>query len=154
MSTDGFDELPELQRSLAALPENVQKRIARAWARKWSRAAYNAAVSETPRGRTRNLLAGIKRRDSKRGTLQRLNSFARSVVIGAKPANHFHLVNLGTKPRMGKHKSGTAAFRGAMPRNDFVARAALPLMAEAESDLRVLVRRNLARLLKKEGGGS
>lgn len=153
MSTDGFDGLPELQRSLADLPENVQKRIARAWARKWSQMAYNATVQEAPRGKTRNLLAGIRRRDSKPGTLRRLNAFARSVVIGAKPANHFHLVNLGTKPRNAKTKSGGTAFRGVMPRNDFVARAARPLMAEAEADLRVLVRRNLERLLKKGGRG-
>ena len=47
------------------------------------------------------------------------------------------------------NKGSKPAFRGVMPKNDFMARAALPLMGPAEQDLRVLVQKNVTRLLRR-----
>lgn len=163
---DGFQGMDEVTRNLQSLPDNIQKRIARAWTRKWSAIAWAAAVQKAPIGRTRNLVAGLVRRDSRARTLGKLRSLARSVVIGRRPAFHFHLVNLGTKPRFTgavarKGKGGKVsvtktksvrASRGIMPKNDFMADAARPLMSQAEADLRVLVQRNLDRFLRRQGG--
>lgn len=166
---EGFEGMDDLDQALKDLPEKVQRRIARAWTRKWSLVAWAAAVQKTPVGKTRNLIAGVVRRDSKPRTLRNLQSFSRSVVIGRRPAFHFHLVNLGTKPRFTKggtsrgakgrfvvatskeKKVNPRAFRGIMPKNDFVADAARPLMGQAEADLRTLVQRNIERLLRSKG---
>jgi hypothetical protein len=167
---NGFEGMDDLEESVRTLPAKVQKRIARAWARKWSAVAWAAAIQKAPIGKTRNLVSGIARRDTKAPTLRKLQSFARSVVIGRKPAYHFHLVNLGTKPRYtkggtGRNKTtgrfvkvnavqraiGQRAYRGFMKKNDFVADAARPLIGQAESDLRTLVQRNIARFLRKGG---
>jgi hypothetical protein len=164
----------DLRIGIQNLPENIQKRIARAWARKWSQQAWIAAIQNAPIGKRKNLVQGIKRRDSRKRTLTRLQSLARSVVIGAKPAYHFHLVIGGTKPRYttgyGRASRGgilraslaraqqalgafKPAYRGVMPKNPFVMKAAAPLMDAAEADLRQLVRRNIERMLKKQSGG-
>jgi len=163
-----MEGLSELKEGLRHLPERMQKSLLRAWTKKWSAIAWAAAIQKAPVGKTRNLIAGIARRDTKSATLRKLHSLARSVVIGKKPAFHFHLVNLGTKPRWtGERRGrkdrktglraqertgGKRAFRGVMPRNPFVAEAARPLMWQAEADLRQTIQKRLARLLKRQGG--
>jgi hypothetical protein len=163
--------MDDFRAAMRSLPENIQKRIARAWTRKWSQQAWMAAIQQAPIGKTRNLVQGIKRRDTRKRTLTRLKSLARSVVIGMKPAMHFHIVIGGSKPRyttgIGKPNRKNSiqraalkltgfkpAYRGIMPKNPFVAKAAGPLMEQAEADLRQQVQRNLARMLKKNGGGA
>jgi hypothetical protein len=167
--------MDDFRAAMRSLPENIQKRIARAWTRKWSQQAWVAAIQQAPIGKTRNLVQGIKRRDTRKRTLTRLQSLARSVVIGMKPAYHFHIVIGGSKPRYttgygkasragilrataGRIRQGLGAFkpayRGIMPKNPFPVKAAGPLMDQAEADLRQQVKRNLARMLKKNGGGA
>ena len=167
MSTDGFDGMPQLQEDLKRLPEKVQKRIASVWVKKWAVIAKMNAIREAPIGKTRNLVSGIVNRVSSKTTLGKYKSFARSVVIGKKPAFHFHLVNLGTKPRYtgaqtSKGKGGRVrekstgkkrAFRGAMPANPFIARAAPPILAQAEADFRQLVSKEIHKFIRKNNGG-
>jgi hypothetical protein len=162
--------MDDLQRGLQALPANLQKRVVRAWARKWSQRVYIAAQIAAPKGKTRNLVLGLRRRDAKPSRLKTLGALARSVVIGGKPAYHFHWVNLGTSPRWttgggdlrgkGVRKAARRArlklthkraYRGVMPRNNFLVKAATPLMGEARQDLARAVERNLARMLKSGG---
>ena len=145
---DLIEGMDDLQREMDKLPEKLQRRIARLWAKRWSQVAWSNAIKEAPIGPRRNLVAGIARRDSRVGTLRKLRSMARSVVIGKKPAYHFHWVVMGiSTPR--KTKKG--ANRGIMPANPFMERAMAPLVSQAEQDLRTLVRNNLQRLLKKGG---
>lgn len=167
MSGD-IEGLRELKEGLEQLPERMQKSILRQWAKKWSAIAWAGAIQKAPVGKTRNLIAGIARRDSKTATLRKLHSLARSVVIGKKPAFHFHLVNLGTKPRWTgetrgkkdrktgvrttKLTGGKRAYRGVMPKNPFIAEAAIPMMGRAEQDLKQTIRTRVARLLKRRGG--
>ena len=162
----GLQGADELTRALSALPENIQRRVARAWVKRWSAVAWAATISEAPKGKTGNLLGGIVRRDTSKAVITRLRSLARAVVIGKKPAFHFHLVILGTQPRytgQSSSKRGKGrktvlkpgarrAFRGVMPANDFTVRAVRPLMAPAEQDLRVRLDRALQRMLRRGGG--
>lgn len=146
MANEPIDGMAELQNELGQLPEKLQRRIVRLWAKRWSQVAWSNAIKEAPIGPRRNLVAGIARRDSRAGTLRKLRSIARSVVIGKKPAYHFHWVVMGiSTPR--KTKKG--ANRGIMPANAFMERAMSPLIGQAEQDLKTLVRNNLQRLLKK-----
>jgi hypothetical protein len=166
----GFDGMEALRQALAYMPERLQKSVVRAWARRWSQQVYIAAQIAAPKGKTRNLVLGLRRRDAKPARLQSIGSLARSVVIGAKPAFHFHIVNRGTKPRFttgGGNLRGKGikarlrrsflkathkpASRGVMPPNPFLERAAGPLLSQAEDDLKVRVGRALQRLLIKEG---
>jgi len=163
----GFDGMPELQDDLKVLPEKIQKRVARAWVRKWAPLAKFAAIAQAPTGKTKNLVAGIVARYSKPATLGKFKSFARSVVIGVKPAYHFHLVNLGTKARFTgsvtrKGKGGRTrqkstgkprASRGVMPANPFVGRAAPQVLDRAEADFRQLVSKEIKKFLRKSNGG-
>lgn len=162
-----IEGLDELRRALASLPDTVQKRVSRSWALDWSRTAYAAAVNAAPVGKTRNLITGIARRDSTPATLRNLQSLARSVVIGKKPAFHFHLVVAGTAPRWtgatsrkGKRQNllltralrgvpKKRAFRGIMPANDFMGRAAAPLQQPATADLARRVQRELDRIARR-----
>lgn len=135
MTTQGIEGLNELLESLAALPETLQTRILKAWTLRKARDAAKAAQAAAPRGKTGNLRKGIVAKSSGKARLQKLGSVARAVVIGKAPARHFHLVNLGTRPRMGKTKRGTPANRGVMPANPFFSRAVQPIMAQAQASL-------------------
>lgn len=164
-SDEGLDGAKQLNDDLLKLPEKIQKRIARAWTRKWATQAKFAAIKEAPVGKTRNLVSGIVARDSKLPTLRKKKSFSRSVVIGVKPAFHFHIVNLGTKPRFtggdsrrkkkrSESKSPAARVsRGTMPANRFMQRAAAAILDQAEQDLRQTVSKEIGKFLKKSNGG-
>jgi hypothetical protein len=166
----GFDGMQALQKALDYMPENLRRNVLRAWARKWSQRVFIAAQIAAPKGKTRNLVVGLRRRDAKPARLKSIGSLARSVVIGGKPAYHFHWISLGTKPRWttgggdlrGKGIKAVArrarlrlthkpAYRGVMPPNPFMVRAAQPLMSQAEADMKTLVGRALQRLLRRQG---
>jgi hypothetical protein len=73
-----------------------------------------------------------------------MGSLARAVVIGKKPAYHFHLVNLGVS-RSRQTESG--ANRGTMPANPFFQRSAQPILSQAQADVKTELAREVQRLL-------
>lgn len=152
MSTND-DAFRELEEALRQLPERTANRVAKQWTKEWSARAYLGALRLAPRGTEGNIIKGLARRDTSPAALRKVRAMARSVVIGKKPAYHFHLVVQGTGPRYTKGKGffGKPAFRGRMPANPFMDRAAAPLEAPAIADLRMRVQKSLARLLKKGG---
>lgn len=151
---NGFEGMSDLTSAVAELPEKLSKRILRAWTRRWANQAWISAVGKAPIGKTKNLVTNIVRRNSGKRTLNKLKSLSRSVVIGRRRAAHFHLVNLGTKPRYSAPSpvTGKRAYRGVMPKNPFMAAAASAILPQAEADLRNQLNKAAAKLLSKRGG--
>lgn len=136
--------VPELLASLRRLPENLQKKVLKAWTMRKAREAAKAAQAAAPRGKTGNLRKGIAAKASGPGRLRKLGSLARAVVIGRKPAYHFHWVNLGiSKAR----QTDRGANRGTMPANPFFQRSAQPVLSQAQADVQGELAREVQRLL-------
>jgi hypothetical protein len=139
-----IEGLPDLLESLRALPEAIQKRVLKAWALRRAREAAAAAQAAAPKGKTGNLRRGIRAAASSASTLRKRGSIARAVAFGAKPANHFHLVNLGVA-KARQTKRGFS--RGTMPANPFFGRATQAVAARAQADAAGDLSREVQRLL-------
>lgn len=136
--------VPELLESLRRLPDNLQKRVLRAWTMRKAREAAKAAQAAAPRGRTGNLRKGIAAKASGTAKLRRTGSLARAVVIGKKPAYHFHWVNMGISR---SRQTETGANRGSMPANPFFQRSAQPILAQAQAEVGTDLAREVQRML-------
>lgn len=136
--------MPELLAALQRLPDNLQKRVLRAWTMRRAREVAKAAKAAAPRGRTGNLRKGIAAKASGTAKLRKVGSLARAVVIGKKPAYHFHWVNMGIAR---SRQTSTGANRGAMPANPFFQRAAQPILSRAQGDAQNELAREVQRLL-------
>jgi hypothetical protein len=140
----------ELIDALRHLPENLQKKVFRRWVIRKAREIAAATKAAAPRGKTGNLRAGIVAKSSSAVTLRKLQSMARAVVIGKKPAHHFHIINRGTPA--GLNKSGNRRGKG-LRANPFMEQAAVPLLArvrgEVSADLAREVQRALDQAMKR-----
>lgn len=136
--------VPELLASLRRLPENLQKKVLKAWTMRKAREAAKAAQAAAPRGRTGNLRKGIAAKASGSARLRKTGSLARAVVIGKKPAYHFHWVNLGIA---GARQTEDGANRGSMPANPFFQRSAQPILSQAQAEVQGDLAREVQRLL-------
>jgi HK97 gp10 family phage protein len=146
MSADGLQGTEELLQVLAELPENIQKQVLRKWVMKYAKEVEKAAASRAPRGKTGNHRKGLRARMSGPRVLKRKGSIARAVVVGAKPAYHFHIINLGT--RDGVNKSGNRRGMGIKPR-PFLSAAANPILARAQADVNSSLAREVQAVIDK-----
>jgi HK97 gp10 family phage protein len=149
MTPNGIIGLDDLLAALGDLPENLQNRAVRAWAMRKARAVAKAAQSAAPRGLTGNLRQGIVARQASRKRMIALKSLGRAVVIGKAPAYHFHLINRGTGVRVGGPKSRKYSGRrfGVLRPNAFLQRAAQPILAQAQADIKGDLAKEVQRLL-------
>jgi hypothetical protein len=134
----------DLMAALRDLPEELQRRVLKAWTIRKAREIARAAKAAAPRGKTGNLRAGVVARSSKTNTLRKLQSLARAVVIGKRPAHHFHLINQGTRP--GLNKAGNKRGKG-IKANPFLDRAATPLLAGIQGEIHTDLAREVQRAL-------
>jgi hypothetical protein len=134
----------ELMAALRDLPKELQRKVLARWTITKARQIARAAKAAAPRGKTGNLRAGIVARSSSANTLRKLQSMARAVVIGKKPAFHFHIINQGT--RAGVNKSGNRRGKGIKP-NPFLDQAAAPLLARVRGEVQTDLAREVQRML-------
>jgi hypothetical protein len=134
----------DLIRALHDLPEDLQKRVLKSWVIRKAREIARAAKGAAPRGKTGNLQAGIVARASSTTTLRKLGSMARAVVIGKKPAYHFHIINQGTPP--GLNKAGNRRGKG-LKANPFLDRVAGPKLAGIQGEIQTDLAREVQRTL-------
>jgi Bacteriophage HK97-gp10, putative tail-component len=134
----------ELMAALHDLPEDLQKRVLKAWVIRKAREIARSVKSAAPRGKTGNLKAGVVARASKANTLRRIQSLARAVVIGKKPAYHFHIINQGTP--VGLNKSGNKRGKG-IKANPFLDRTASPMLGNVRSEIKTDLAREVQRAL-------
>ena len=145
MSTDGLQGVEELMTTLNQLPEQLQRKVMLDWTLRHARSVATAAKAAAPRGPTGNLQKGISVRRSSLSMLRKLNSIARAVVIGKKPAYHFHWINRGTANRFTRGGKFTGRIRG----NPFLERSAQPIVTRARSELRTTLAAEVQRMLDR-----
>jgi HK97 gp10 family phage protein len=114
----------ELDAKLKALPEKVQKKIARSALSQGMTIIAKAGKKAAPLGPTGNLRLSIGKR-FKRNRQAGVTEAKVGISVGKRASKtnragaHGHLVALGTRPRF--HKSGKST--GVMPANEFFRRA-------------------------------
>lgn len=145
--------IKELDTKLKALPEKVQKKIARAALGQGMTILRKAIIKEAPVGPTGNLKQSIGKR-FKRLKKEGYTEAKVGINVGKRKAGmakmtrapHGHLVALGTQQR--QTKSG--ANRGVMPANDFVKRATASCENAVVDKIITVIRKKLdAEVAKK-----
>jgi hypothetical protein len=146
----GLEGADDLIQALHYLPQNLQKQVFARWVVSKAREIARAAKAAAPRGATGNLQAGIVARAGRAATLRKIGSLARAVVIGKRPAFHFHWVNHGTPPGLNKAGNRRGKGRKGNPFLDRVGRPKLAgIQAEISTDLARQVQATLNRAVRR-----
>lgn len=134
----------ELDRQLNRIATRDARRLVRNGVNKGLTVLAKAIRTEAPKGRTGNLRKGIGKRFRKNRRSGEMEAIAGIGVGKKKRAAHIRIVALGSKPRVTK----AGAYRGVMPANDFVTRAASRVGGNAQQTVLLTVRHGLENLTK------